>query len=165
MSAVEEIRELLRAERQRSADAREETMLIQHELERLREASGTSAPNTDSLPMFVVTQTRRLERLGGRAERPSDPDVGKWMEDMRCHLAGNPMSEDAACALVVGHLRGKARLEISGRGLHKTEDIFVAILAAFGGSNDIATLQERLSIQTTARRVCYRLLIEAGRLF
>ena len=86
------------------------------------------------------------------------------MEDMRCHLAGNPMSEDAACALVVGHLRGKARLEISGRGLHKTEDIFVAILAAFGGSNDIATLQERLPIQTIPRRVCYRLLIEAGRL-
>ena len=63
---------------------------------------------------------------------------------MRCHLARNPMSEDAPCALIVGHLRGKARLEISGRGLHKTEDIFVAILAAFGGSNDIATLQERL---------------------
>ena len=63
---------------------------------------------------------------------------------MRCHLAGNPMSEGAACALVVGHLRGKARLEISGRGLHKTEDIFVAILAAFGGSNDIATLQESI---------------------
>ena len=144
MSSAEELRELLRAERQRSADAREETMLIQHELERVREASATSAPNTDSLPRFVVAQTRRLERLGGRAERPSDPDVGEWVEDMRCHLAGNPISEDAACALVVGHLRGKARLEISGRGLRKTEDIFVAILAAFGGSNDIATLQERL---------------------
>ena len=144
MSSTEELRELLRAERQRSADAREETVLIQQELERVREASSTSAPNPDPLPRFVVAQTRRLERLGGRPERPSDPDVAEWVEDMRCHLAGNPMSEGSACALIVGHLRGKARLEIYGRGLHNTEDIFVAILAAFGGTNDIATLQERL---------------------
>ena len=60
---------------------------------------------------------------------------------MRCHLAGKPMSEGAACALIVGHLRGKAILEISGCGLDKTEDIFVA---AFGGSDDIASLQESL---------------------
>ena len=110
----------------------------------MREASVTSAPNTDPLPRFVVAQTRRLERLGGRPERPSDPDVAEWVEDICCHLAGNPMSEGAACALIDGHLRGKAHLEISGRSLDKTEDIFVAILAAFGGSNDIATLQERL---------------------
>ena len=110
----------------------------------MREASATSAPNTDPLPRFVVAQTRRSERLGGRAERPSDLDVAEWVEDMRCHLAGHPMSEGAARALIVGHLRGKALLEISGRDLHNPEDIFVAILAAFGGSNDMATLQERL---------------------
>ena len=72
MSSAEELREFLRAERQRSADAHEETMLVQQELERVREASVISASDTDTLPMFLVAQTRRLERLGGRpeAERP-----------------------------------------------------------------------------------------------
>ena len=65
MSIAEELRELLRAERQRSADAREETTMIKQELERVREATATSAPNTEPLPRFVVAQTRRLERLGG----------------------------------------------------------------------------------------------------
>ena len=107
MSIAEERRELLRlrAEHQRSADAREETTMIKQERERLREATATSAPNTDHLPRFVEAQTRRSERLGGRAERPSDPDVGEWVEDMRCHLAGKLMSEGAACALIVGNLR------------------------------------------------------------
>lgn len=144
MSTTEDLRALLKAEQQKSADAREEVVAAQHELERVREATARSTLTTDPLPRFVVAQTRRLERLGGRAERQGDPDVAEWVEDMRCHLAGNPMSDIAACALVVGHLRGKARLEIAGRGLEKTEDIFAAILAAFGDGNDVATLQERL---------------------
>ena len=51
----------------------------------------------------------------------------------------------AACTLVMEHLKGKARIEISGRGIRDDpEAIFKALLQTFGDTNDLASLQERL---------------------
>jgi hypothetical protein len=59
---------------------------------------------------------------------------------MRYHLAGNQMSKMAACALIMEHLRGKARVEISGRGIRDDpEAVFRALLQTFGDGSDLVT--------------------------
>ena len=77
--------------------------------------SGSSTAGINTQPSVVVTQGRRFERLRGRPERAGDPEFTEWVADMRYHLACNQMSKMAACALIMEHLRGKARVEISGR--------------------------------------------------
>ena len=94
---------------------------------------------------LIISQARRFERLRGRPEKSGDPEVAEWVADMRYHLACNRMPKTTACALIMEHLKGKARIEISGRDIRDDpEAIFRALLQAFGDGSDLASLQERL---------------------
>ena len=111
-------------------------------------SSGAVAENQQPL---IVTQARRFERLRGRPESTGDPDVAEWVADMRYHIACNRMPKMAACALIMEYLKGKARIEISGRSIRDPEAIFKALIQAFGDSDDLASLQERLYQYRQAR--------------
>jgi hypothetical protein len=152
---MEAMHAMLKAEQEKTALAQREAELARQEAGRLRgemvtlptepSVSGSSTAGINTQQSVVVTQGRRFERLRGRPERAGDPDVAEWVADMRYHLAGNQMSKMAACALIMEHLRGKARVEISGRGIRDDpEAVFRALLQTFGDGSDLATLQERL---------------------
>ena len=147
---MEAMHALLKAEQEKSAFAQREAELARQEVDRMREKMlrdpfGPESSGAENQQPLIVTQARRFERLRGRPEKTGDPEVAEWVADMRYHIACNRMPKMAACALIMEHLKGKARIEISGRGIRDDpEAIFKALLQAFGDSNEMASIQERL---------------------
>ena len=93
---------------------------------------------------LIISQAHRFERLRGQPEKSGHPEVAEWVADMRYHLACNRMPNTTAGALIMEHLKGKARIEISGRDIRDDpEAISRALLQAFGDGSDLASLQER----------------------
>ena len=135
----------VRAEFEIAAARKEVDNLVQEQrLGRVKEEPGVAEAPTYQPPIYV-TPTRKFDRLRGRPEKSGDPEVAEWIGDIRCHLTAKHITGTAACALIKENLKGRARLEIEGRGINDDpEAIFRALLEAFGDGGDLAALQERL---------------------
>ena len=48
------------------------------------------------------------EKLGGRPQKPEDPDVDDWTADMENHLQASPLSDREGLDFIMDHLTGPA---------------------------------------------------------
>ena len=149
---------LLKAEQEKTALAQREAELARQEASRMRDemvtipaepsVSGSSAAAVDAQQPqqpLIIKKARRFERLRGRPGKSGDLEVAELVADLRYHLACSCMPKTTACALIMEHLKGKAKIEISGRDIwDDPEAIFRALLQAFRIGSDLASLQEHL---------------------
>lgn len=102
-------------------------------------------PPTVSSGVPVYVSTRRIERFRDRPKSTSDVSVQEFVSDMKSYLASHPMTLIQQTAVVMGHLAGRARQEIEGRGstVKDPSAIFSVLLTVFGDGDSLGQLRTK----------------------
>ena len=89
---------------------------LEQELARSHQSSNwePAAATPQSIYMYVQRE-RRMPKLGGRPQKPEDPDVDDWTSDTENHLQANPFSDREGLDFVMDHLNGPAGQEVRFR--------------------------------------------------
>ena len=97
----------------------------------------------NQVPIYV--SSRRMERFSDRPTSLSGVSVLDWIADMKSYLASHPMPVSQQTAVVMGHLAGRARQEIQGRGssVKDPATVFSILLSVFGDGDTLGQLRTK----------------------
>ena len=93
---------------------------------------------------IYVQRERRMPKLGGRPQKPEDPDVDDWTADMENHLQASPLSDREGLYFVVDHLTGPAGQEVRLREPRTAMEALQIVRRVFGGVDTMNAAQEAL---------------------
>ena len=91
---------------------------------------------------IYVQRERRMPKLGGRPQKPEDPDVDDWTSDMENHLQASPLSDREGLDFVMDHLTGPAGQEVRFREPRTAMEALQIVRHVFGDVDTMGAAQE-----------------------
>ena len=114
---------------------------LEEELARSHQ-SGNWEPAAAAPQRIYVQRERRMPKLGGRPQKPEDPDVDDWTADMENHLQASPLSDREGLDFVMDHLTGPAGQEVRFREPRTAVEALQIVRSVFGDVDTMGAAQE-----------------------
>ena len=117
--------------------AQAQKLHLEQELARSHGEPAAAAPQR-----IYVQRERRMPKLGGRPQKPENPDVDDWTANMENHLQASPFSDLEGLDFVMDDLTGPAGQEVRFRESKTVVEALQIVRRVFGYVDTMGAAQE-----------------------